>query len=234
MAFSWIEIVYLIFSVLTIYFGFLFILLYISNKGKLSAVPHMQNLPSVSILIPAHNEADVIAKAVRNAKELSYSGHGWTKKLKKGDTGKVEVIVVDDGSTDETAVIARALGVQVISKKQGGKASALNAGLAVANGAVVACIDSDSFPEKEALLKSVPFFKDSDVGAVTSRIYASNLSSFFAKLQNIEYGMIAWSRKLFEYIDSIYVTPGPLSFYRTDIIRKSGGFDEKNLTEDIE
>ena len=51
---------------------------------------------------------------------------------------------------------------------------------------------------------------------------------------NFDYMVVAWSRKVLDFVDSVYVTNGPLSIYRADVIRKIGGFDTKNLTEDIE
>ena len=226
---SWIDFLYLAFSALVLYFSFLFILLFARNRKIISVVPAIAKLPMVSILVPARNEADNIARTVRNLRSMNYP------------EDKFEVIVVDDGSTDETAAIAKAAGASKVIRnerpaksKVNGKASALNAGLAAARGEIIACVDADSMPEKEALIQSVPFFEDQSVGAVTSKIFANNDRRWLGKLQRIEYAMIAWSRKLFEYIDSIYVTPGPLSFYRKSIMKELGGFDEKNVTEDIE
>jgi cellulose synthase/poly-beta-1,6-N-acetylglucosamine synthase-like glycosyltransferase len=192
-------------------------------------VPSIASLPFVSVIVPARNEADNIARTVRNLRALSYP------------EDRLEVIVVDDGSTDETAAIAKAAGASRVIRneraqkaKVNGKASALNAGLAAARGDIIACVDADSMPEKDAIMHSVPFFEDSSVGAVTSKIFVNSDRKWLGKLQRIEYAMIAWSRKLFEYIDSIYVTPGPLSFYRKSVLKEVGGFDEKNVTEDIE
>ncbi|MEM5814667.1 MAG: glycosyltransferase family 2 protein, partial [Candidatus Aenigmatarchaeota archaeon] len=148
---------------------------------------------------------------------------------------KLEIMVVDDGSTDKTFEVAsRFKGVIVLKKKNGGKASALNYGLKFARGELVGCVDSDSCPRSDALLKMVPFFSQPNVAAVTSSIFVSDAKNLIGRLQRIEYIMIVWARKLLEYLDSVYCTPGPLSLYRADVLRSVGGFDEKNLTEDIE
>lgn len=182
-------------------------------------------MPSVSIIVPARNEARCIAATVRNLLALSYP-----RQL-------LEVIVVDDGSSDKTAAIARAAGAKVIRKAHrpaDHKAAAVNVGLRAAKGQIVAIVDADSYPEQAALLKTVPLFADPAVAAVTTRILVRKPSSLLGRIQEIEYALIAWSRKLTEYIGAIWATPGPLSLYRTRILRRLGGFDEKNMTEDIE
>jgi cellulose synthase/poly-beta-1,6-N-acetylglucosamine synthase-like glycosyltransferase len=215
------DIVNLIFAFVGIYFTFLFILLFLSNQKRLLKRPKIKSFPSVSIIIPAHNEEETIAETIENVKKLEYSK-------------KKEIIVVDDESTDKTFEIAKKYrNIKVLRKKRGGKASALNFGLKQAKGEIVVCVDSDSYPEKDALLKTIPFFQK-NVAAVTTSVIVKNAKGVLERLQELEYIMVAWSRKLFEYLDAIYVTPGPMSLYRRDVLQKLGGFDEKNLTEDIE
>jgi len=210
-----------IFIFVGLYFTFFMLLLFFSNKNKLFRRPKMERFPSISIIIPAYNEEESIKETVENIKKLDYPRNK-------------EIIVVDDGSTDKTYEIAKEIkGIKVLKKKRGGKASALNFGIRNAKGEIVACIDSDSYPEKNALLNSVPFFKN-NVAAVTASVFVKNAKGLMERLQEIEYLMISWSRKMFEYLNAIYVTPGPLSLYRKDILLKVGGFDEKNMTEDIE
>ncbi len=217
-----IDVVNLTFAFIGIYFMILYLLLFSTHKKKLLKRPRIKKFPSVSIIIPAYNEEKNIKETVENAKRLRYPG-------------KKEVIVVDDGSTDNTYNIAKKIkGVKVLKKKNGGKASALNYGLRYCKGKIVVCIDSDSYPEKNALMKTIPFFSDKKVAAVTTSIVVKSAKNIIQKLQQIEYIMIAWSRKLLEFLDAIYVTPGPMSLYRKDVLVKLGGFDEKNLTEDIE
>jgi cellulose synthase/poly-beta-1,6-N-acetylglucosamine synthase-like glycosyltransferase len=196
-------------------------LLFFSNKNRLFRRPKTKTYPSLSIIIPVHNEEDSIKETVENVKSLKYPKNK-------------EILVVDDGSNDKTfEIVNKIKGIKVLKKKRGGKASALNFGIKCVKGKIVACIDSDSYPEKDSLLKTVPFF-EKNVAAVTTSVFVKNAKGILQKLQEIEYLMVSWSRKLFEYLDAIYVTPGPMSLYRRDVLLKVGGFDEKNLTEDIE
>ncbi len=218
---NWIDAIYLLFSGLVIYFTFIFLFLFFGNRKNLYKVPKISRWPRVSIIVPAHNESETIGEVVANLRNLKYPR-------------PVEIIVVDDGSNDRTAATAKAAGANVIRVRHGGKAKALNIGIRAARGDIVASVDADSWPAKDALINSVPYFSEEEVAAVTTRIFVKERKKFLDKLQSIEYAMIAWSRKLFEYIDGVYVTPGPLSLYRRKLLLKIGGFDETNLTEDIE
>jgi len=80
----------------------------------------------------------------------------------------------------------------------------------------------------------VGFFNDPKVGGVTSRVFVNSPKNYLTKSQAIEYKIIAFTRKLLGFLDSIYVTNGPLSIYRKKAFDQTGGFDENNLTEDIE
>lgn len=218
-----VDIMFLFFAGSTLYFTFLFLILFLKNRKKLYDTSFLFNLPSVSIITPVYNEEKNIARTINAIKKLKYP-----KNL-------LEIIVVNDGSEDNTLNVLRKIkGIKVINKKHGGKASTLNAGLKAAKGEIIACIDSDSYPNSDALMKSIPFFKDKSVAAVTTSIFVKKPRNLLERLQWIEYAMIVWSRKLLEFLDSVYVTPGPLSLYRKNILLKVGGFDEKNMTEDIE
>ncbi|MBU5557504.1 MAG: glycosyltransferase family 2 protein [Candidatus Aenigmarchaeota archaeon] len=219
----WVDIAYLLFAAISLYMFFMFFLLYVRNRTQLRTAPVMTVLPTVSIIVPAYNEEKTIAGTLEAIKRLQYP------------PDKLEILVVDDGSTDGTAAVVKGFqGVKLIQKQNGGKASALNAGLKEVKGELVACIDSDSRPAPDSLIKAVPFFSEPNVAAVTTSIFVREPRNIVQRLQRIEYIMIVWARKLLEFLDSIYVTPGPLSIYRTRVLRELGGFDENNITEDIE
>ncbi|MBI4015095.1 MAG: glycosyltransferase family 2 protein [Candidatus Aenigmarchaeota archaeon] len=221
-----IDITYLVFSALSIFFGFLFFVLYIKQRGSFrNEIGDFSLLPSVSLIIPAYNEEKSIGGTIEAVKNLQYP------------KGKLEIIVVDDGSKDKTAEIAgKFTGINLIKRTVNGgrKAIPLNQGIRAAKGEIVGCVDADSYPKPDALIKAVQYFRYPGVAAVTSSVFVREPKKLIERLQAIEYMMIVWARKLLELVDGVYVTPGPLSLYKASVLKEIGGFDEKNFTEDIE
>jgi len=211
----------ILFNVILIYINAVFLFAYLEFKKKKKPIP--KNWPTVSIVIPNYNGANTIEKSVEAVKSLEYP-------LKK------EIIVVDDGSTDSSKEILKKIrGIKVISKKKNeGKAAGLNDALKIVKGEVFVAIDSDTFPAKDALMKMVPRF-EKGVGAITGLVRASNPDNFVAKIQEIEY-LVAFGffQTVLSEINGVFVTPGPMSVYDTKIMRQIGGYDETNITEDME
>ena len=223
---EWLAYVYLAYMFVSIYFLSFFLLSYFRNRKNIFESPELKKHFSVSVLIPAYNEEDSIKATVDSVFESDYNNI-------------VEVIVINDGSKDRTAEIVKDLKKKyskliLIDKKNSGKGDSLNHGIKIARGELIAVVDSDSFPDKDAIRKCVGFFENERVGAATVPILSRNKGKFFEKLQSIEYSVIALTRKLLEGVDGIYVTPGPLALYRKTALKEIGGFDSTNLTEDIE
>ena len=122
--------------------------------------------------------------------------------------------------------------VKVLNKKNSGKADSLNNALKIAKGELVVVVDADSFPDVDAIGLMVGYFSDEQVGAVTTRILVRNRNNFIRKMKAVEYKVIAFTRKLLGFLDSIYVTPGPMALSRKSAFLKIKGFDKKNMTED--
>lgn len=219
-----ITILYLIFIFASLYFSFLFLILFFKNRQILFKEEGLsKKLPFLSILIPAYNEENAIEGTINAVSNADYP-----KEL-------MEIIVIDDGSKDNTLdILKKFKNIKILAKTNSGKADSLNQALKIAKGEFITVIDADSIPEPDAFIKMVSYFKDSEVAAVTSSILVKNKTKLLERLQAIEYTIIAWGRKLMEFIGSVYVTPGPLSMYRKKILEKIGGFDTKNITEDIE
>ncbi len=218
--------IYLFYMFIALYMTSLFVLLYIKNRNNMFDYPKAKKEFSLSIIVPAYNEEDAIKKTIEEILKSDYKG------LK-------EIIVMNDGSVDKTKEIVGKLVkkykiVKTINKENSGKADSINKGVKKAKGELVAVVDADSYPKKDAISKMVGFFNDKDMGVVTSYIRVKKRTKYIEKLQAIEYTVISWTRKLLEFVDSVYVTPGPLSIYKKSALEKVGGFDTKNLTEDIE
>lgn len=155
----------------------------------------------------------------------------------------LDVIVVDDGSEDDSYKKLLAfkksnpkLPLRIFTKKNGGKSSALNVALNCAKGEFFAVVDADSRISEGCIQKSLNNFVDGKVGAVISRVRVDNANSVLERLQKVEYIMSAMVRKIMSNFGTLSMTPGVLSLYRTNVIKKLGGFDEnrENLTEDLE
>lgn len=206
----------------------LFIVLYARHRKTLFDYPIPDREYSVSIVVPCYNEEKHIGSTIKKLLQSSYPG------LKK-------IIVVDDSSTDNSYSVikefarkySRVLAVRT-PRNTGCAGGAKNYGLKFVETELVGFTDADSFPNSNAVDRMVGYFNEKNVAAVTSRVLVKNRTKFLERTQDFDYHVIAWSRKVLDYIDSVYVTNGPLSIYRTGLIKKLGGFDIKNLTEDIE
>jgi cellulose synthase/poly-beta-1,6-N-acetylglucosamine synthase-like glycosyltransferase len=224
---EFLPIVYLGYMFVSMYFLSLFLLIYFRNRKTIFSYPKTDRRYTISVVVPAFNEEKTIRDTVEKILETDYPY-------------LEEVIIVDDGSGDNTLKIARELEkkydkVKVYTKEnEGSKAGALNFGLKKAKSDIFGVVDADSYPSRDSFGKMVGFFDDPKVGAVTCVFVPRNKNKFIEKLQAIEYNVIAFTRKLLDYVDAIYVTPGPLALYRKSLLQKIGGFDMKNMTEDIE
>jgi cellulose synthase/poly-beta-1,6-N-acetylglucosamine synthase-like glycosyltransferase len=211
----------------TIFTTVFFLLLFFTYRHKYYAGPEWSGwTPMVSVVIPAYNEGKTIEKCLDSLLALDYP-----KEM-------LEIIVVDDGSTDDTYEKVKKYekkGVRVIRQKNAGKGAALNTGIGAASGKLVATMDADSCVTPDVIKELLPYFEDDEgVMAVTPSVKIAPGGSVIKEFQRIEYLMILFSRKLLSYIDAVPVTPGPFSMFRKKIFDEIGGFDEHNLVEDQE
>jgi len=222
-----IVVIYSIMFFFGIYFLLFFVISYYKNRSNLDYFPEAKKLPSISFLIPAYNEEKTIGGTLQSLINVDYP-----KSLK-------EIIVIDDGSKDNTKQIVELFvkkhkEVRLLSKPNSGKANSLNLAIKIAKGELIAVVDADSHPSESSVKMMVWHFQDKNVVAVTSKVWIKNKDNFIEKFQDVDYVVIAWTRKLLDFVGCVYVTNGPLSIYRKNIVKEVGGFDPKNVTEDIE
>ncbi len=205
--------------------GVLFLLTFFENINKMGN-PRIRKYPSVCIVIPAHNEEPSIASTIESALAIDYPKN------------QLEIYVVENGgSKDKTYEIAkryRKKGVNVISLKKGGKGNAMNYVIKKTKSDIFISMDADTYADKDVLKKMLGYFNDPKVMAVAPTMKSKQTDNLSQKIQNIEYLVGAFLRKVYHLLDSVYVTPGAFTAYRKTFFDKHGGFDTKNITEDIE
>lgn len=177
----------------------------------------------VSVIVPAYNEAAGIEAAVRSI---------------VASTHPVEVLVVDDGSTDNTADIVEALdlpGVTLIRKENGGKPSALNAGLAAASHDLVVMVDGDTVFEPETVHALIQPFANPQVGAISGNTKVANRGGMLGSWQHIEYVVgFNLDRRLFDVAECMPTVPGAIGAFRRDALLRVGGVSDDTLAEDTD
>jgi len=186
-----------------------------------------KQVPMVSMIVPAYNEQGKIRHSIKSLKKINYD--------------KVEFIIVNDGSSDNTSkeVVESIAGdkrfIFIDRKQNKGKAASLNEGIARAKGEFIATMDADSVVEPKIFYKALPYFLDEKVGAVTVSVLVKKPKTFLHKIFEVEFIIgLSLFLKVFSFFNAVFVTPGPFSVYRKKTLDQIGGFDEKNFTEDME
>ncbi|WP_087035938.1 glycosyltransferase [Thermococcus litoralis] len=175
-------------------------------------------VPFVSILIPAYNEGETIAESIKSALSQDYPDF--------------EVIVIDDGSEDDTFEKATSLKdprVRVFKKTHEGKARALNFGLSKAKGEIIVTTDADSILSPNALKSLVERFYSPEVVGVGGQVRVLG-ESFLERAQDVEHLRIAMFRRAKE-LEDLSVAPGPLSAFRREALKQIGGFIESEVED---
>ncbi|AMX10202.1 glycosyl transferase [Lactiplantibacillus plantarum] len=187
--------------------------------------------PFITIMIPAHNEEVMIEHTINYLmNNLNYE--------------KYEVLVTDDGSTDETPAILERLqsvydNLRVVTiKKNQGKAHAFNVGVGFARGEFILSNDADSIPEPDALWKYMSYFmgeEHANTAAVTANMDVQNRSTIIAKSQTVEFSSIVGviKRSQVSALGNMYAYSGANTMYRRDALIDVGLFRQDRATEDI-
>jgi cellulose synthase/poly-beta-1,6-N-acetylglucosamine synthase-like glycosyltransferase/peptidoglycan/xylan/chitin deacetylase (PgdA/CDA1 family) len=177
----------------------------------------------VTVLVPAYNEAKCIENTVRS---LMSSEH------------PVEVIVIDDGSSDGTARIVEALGlpnVRVVRQLNAGKPAALNRGLANARHDIIVMMDGDTVFEPATVRELVQPFGDPRVGAVAGNAKVGNRDSLIGAWQHIEYVMgFNLDRRMYDLLRCMPTIPGAVGAFRRSALERVGGMSDDTLAEDTD
>jgi cellulose synthase/poly-beta-1,6-N-acetylglucosamine synthase-like glycosyltransferase len=182
--------------------------------------------PRVAVIVPCYNEEHSVGKTVDSLLALEYPAE------------KLSLILVDDGSTDGTAAVLERYRahprVSIISKENGGKHTALNAGIAATDAEFVGCLDADSFVMPDALKLVMANFDDEKIGAVTSSMSVNDPKNMLERMQEAEYLLGIAMRHTLANWNGLYVTPGPFTIYRKRAFDELGGFRPAHNTEDLE
>lgn len=244
------------FYVISNFISFSSVIRYMKNRERAFLLPvYSEFMPEISILAPAYNEEAVIVPLVQSLLQLEY--------------GKYEIIVINDGSLDHTLQLLKDVfslelvpdmprvyrsklysNLRVLDKENGGKASALNAGIAIAKADLFCSVDADSILQRDSLLAVVqPFLDDRTTIASGGVVRIANgckikdgflvktgmPKSFLAKLQVMEYirsfhfGRVAWSQW-----NALLVISGALGLFSKEAVLRVGGYKAGILGEDME
>ena len=180
--------------------------------------------PPVSVIVPAYNEEVGITAAVRS--------------LAASDYPALEVIVVDDGSTDGTAAAVAAIDdprVRLICQANGGKPAALNTGIAAARHDIVVMVDGDTVFERDTIRNLVASMADPTVGAVAGNAKVGNRGGLLGRWQHMEY-VVAFNldRRMYEALDCMPIVPGAIGAFRRQALDQVGGVSPDTLAEDTD
>lgn len=188
-----------------------------------------QEYPEITAIVPAYNEGLVIANTINSLLNIDYPN--------------LKILVIDDGSADDTFSVATKIGakhenVQVISQANGGKSKALNTGIRIADSPFVLCVDADSQIKAKDLKRTVDLFQDPRLCAVAGYVEVGGKSpNLLQRLQHIEYMLIQKVfREALSWFKAIPIVPGPIGLFRRQELINAGCYtiSENCFAEDAE
>lgn len=220
------------------YFTFLLIAPFYTVKEKLRQIKILRSKKPqknfiISVIIPAWNEEVGIIKTIQSAIDNTYKN--------------VELIIVNDGSTDNSDKIVReyinhlttinlqdAARIRYYYKHNQGKGAALNFGIHQASGNIVMTIDADTVVKRDAFANLIKYFHDTSIDAVVGNVRVSGNNTFIGFIQQLEYIFGFYFKRTHAVLGAEYIFGGACAAFRKKVFTKIGGFDTKNRTEDIE
>ncbi len=197
------------------------------RKRKNFAGPEYE--PKVAVLIPAYNEEKVIVRTIRSVMMSNYKN--------------LRIIVIDDGSKDRTAEVARAAypadiasgRLEVLKKENGGKAEALNYALQHVNEEIYVGIDADTVIAHDAVGRLVPHFANPKIGAVAGNAKVGNRVNLWTRWQALEYITSQnFERRALDLFDVVVVVPGAIGAWRTAAVKAGGCYQSNTVAEDAD
>lgn len=217
---------YLFIAILIVANGKLFTQLVLSitynlkYKNKLAEVQ-----PKISIIVPAYNEEKTIAETITSLQQLNYPNY--------------EIIVIDDGSTDQTytyAIKTQDSKTKIIKQQNMGKPTALNNGISQSSGEIILTVDADTTLNKDALTKIANrFASNQKIGAVAGNVKIRKEPTLINTLQSAEYSTgINLARKAQSMLGCVLVVPGPIAAIKKEALEKVGGFSPQTFAEDFD
>ncbi len=212
-----------------LYFEVFLMISFFEKKPSKKDTTLPSRYPSVSMLVPCFNEEKTLASTIESLLAMEYPKE------------QLEIVVIDDGSKDSTAHIAREYAarfpaqIKFLQKENGGKYTALNLGIMRSRGEIIGCLDADSFAAPDALMEAVKLFEnDPTAMAITPAMKVYKPRKMLELMQAVEYTFGIFYKKMFDNLSAINVLPGPFSLYRRDVFTKIGPFRHAHNTEDME
>ena len=221
----------LIFSIIVISRYFILLLLSMLNLLRDAKNPKKRKTihdKMVSVIVPCYNEEMVLKSSLLSLIDQTYKNY--------------EIIVVDDGSSDKTYLIAKSMEfiennkrLVALTKPNAGKANALNFGISKAKGELILTVDADSKLSSSAIELMTEYFDDPQIGAVAGSVYVTNQNTLWSKLQALEYIQgLNLVRNGQAYLKLVNIIPGPIGMFRKSAVLEVGGYQSDTYAEDCD
>lgn len=213
---------------IALYFEVFLLISFFEKKPAAKTSARASRYPMVAMIVPCYNEEKTVGKTIESLLAMDYP------------KDKLEIVVVDDGSRDNTRAIAEGYAaahpqVRFFHKANGGKYTALNLGIERSQGEIIGCLDADSFVAQDALIEAIKYFEqDPAAMGLTPAMRVNKPRTLLELMQAVEYTFGIFYKKMFDNMAAIDVLPGPFSLYKRGVFAAIGGFRHAHNTEDME